>query len=152
MRLMISVVVVFNVDDISVAFIVSGVIVVVPLSVASSPPTPHHLHPHWHLHHHHAGVLTLVNNYGVIGLYVSVILVIGRFVRVWSVGSIHWIPITNIPFVERLYNLCLDIYLVRQAGEYAFEELLFAKLNFLFRSNETMIGWTRHPKPKPKNE
>lgn len=94
------------------------------------------------------GVFTLVNNYGVIGLYVSVILVIGRFVRMQSVGNIQTIMFNNLPYVERLYLLCMDIYLVRQAREFAFEELLFAKLNFLYRSTETMIAWTRHPKPK----
>ncbi|ESO01036.1 hypothetical protein HELRODRAFT_192356 [Helobdella robusta] len=94
------------------------------------------------------GVLTYVNNFGVIGLYVSVILVIGKFVRMQSVGNIQNIMFTSLPYIERIYGLCTDIYLVRQAREFAFEELLFAKLNFLHRSSETMIAWTRYPKPK----
>nr|CAD7448100.1 unnamed protein product [Timema bartmani] len=44
-----------------------------------------------------------------------------------------------------LTRLCLDIYLVRESGEFALEEDLFAKLVFLYRSPETLIKWSRPP-------
>lgn len=53
----------------------------------------------------------------------------------------------DLPYVDRILQLCLDIYLVRESFEFALEEDLFAKLIFLYRSPETMIKWTR-----PKNE
>lgn len=48
-------------------------------------------------------------------------------------------------------QLCLDIYLVRESGELALEEDLFAKLIFLYRSPETLIKWTR-PKTVRQDE
>uniref|UniRef100_T1GZA3 Piezo non-specific cation channel cap domain-containing protein n=1 Tax=Megaselia scalaris TaxID=36166 RepID=T1GZA3_MEGSC len=53
----------------------------------------------------------------------------------------------DLPYVDRVLQLCLDIYLVREALELQLEEDLFAKLLFLYRSPETMIKWTR-----PKEE
>lgn len=84
----------------------------------------------------------------IIGLYVSVILVIGRLIRLQTVGSIKNIMFVELPYVDRVHGLCRDIYLVRQAGELALEELLFSKLLFLYRSPETMIRWTRPPREK----
>lgn len=53
----------------------------------------------------------------------------------------------DLPNVDRILQLTLDVYLVREAREFGLEEDLFAKLIFLFRSPETMIKWAR-----PKEE
>jgi hypothetical protein len=62
-------------------------------------------------------------------------------------GSSSKIMFDDLPYVDRILQLCLDIYLVRESFEFTLEEDLFAKLIFLYRSPETMIKWTR-----PKNE
>uniref|UniRef100_S4NQ31 Protein PIEZO2 n=6 Tax=Pararge aegeria TaxID=116150 RepID=S4NQ31_9NEOP len=57
----------------------------------------------------------------------------------------------DLPNADRVLQLCLDIYLVREALEMSLEEDLFAKLVFLYRSPETMIKWSR-PKEEENQE
>lgn len=58
----------------------------------------------------------------------------------------------DLPYVDRVLQLCLDIYLVRESFEFTLEEDLFAKLIFLYRSPETMIKWTRPKKEKGEDD
>ncbi|XP_055643566.1 piezo-type mechanosensitive ion channel component isoform X1 [Toxorhynchites rutilus septentrionalis] len=85
---------------------------------------------------------------GIIGIYSTLILVFSRMLRtsIFS-GASSKIMFEDLPYVDRVVQLCLDIYLVRESLEFTLEEDLFAKLIFLYRSPETMIKWTR-----PKNE
>lgn len=77
------------------------------------------------------------------GLYASVVLVIGKFVREFFSGISHTIMFEELPNVDRILKLCTDIFLVRETGELDLEEDMYAKLIFLYRSPETMIKWTR---------
>ena len=77
------------------------------------------------------------------GLYASVVLVIGKFVREFFSGISHSIMFEELQCVDRILKLCTDIFLVRETGELELEEELYAKLIFLYRSPETMIKWTR---------
>lgn len=77
------------------------------------------------------------------GLYVSVVLVIGKFVRGFFSEISHSIMFEELPCVDRILKLCMDIFLVRETGELELEEELYSKLIFLYRSPETMIKWTR---------
>lgn len=79
----------------------------------------------------------------IMGLYMSVVLVIGKFVREFFSGISHTIMFEELPNVDRILKLCTDIFLVRETGELDLEEDLYAKLIFLYRSPETMIKWTR---------
>lgn len=79
----------------------------------------------------------------ILGLYASVVLVIGKFVREFFSGISHTIMFEELPNVDRIHKLCTDIFLVRETGELDLEEDMYAKLIFLYRSPETMIKWTR---------
>ncbi|KAJ8010604.1 hypothetical protein DPEC_G00076790 [Dallia pectoralis] len=92
--------------------------------------------------------LGFLAGYGIMGLYASVVLVIGKFVREFFSGISHSIMFEELPAVDRVLKLCTDIFLVRETGELELEEDLYAKLIFLYRSPETMIKWTRAQKTK----
>ncbi|KAL8182321.1 UNVERIFIED_CONTAM: Piezo-type mechanosensitive ion channel component 2 [Gekko kuhli] len=87
--------------------------------------------------------LLVPHTLSIMGLYASVVLVIGKFVREFFSGISHSIMFEELPNVDRILKLCTDIFLVRETGELELEEDLYAKLIFLYRSPETMIKWTR---------
>ncbi|XP_066511035.1 piezo-type mechanosensitive ion channel component 1-like [Hoplias malabaricus] len=87
--------------------------------------------------------LGFLAGYGIMGLYVSVVLVIGKFVRGFFSEISHSIMFEELPCVDRILKLCTDIFLVRETCELELEEELYSKLIFLYRSPETMIKWTR---------
>ncbi|KAJ1372805.1 hypothetical protein KIN20_035075 [Parelaphostrongylus tenuis] len=86
---------------------------------------------------------------GVIAMYISLVIVVGRLIRTLFTNSPTDVMVTEIPNPDFLLKICLDIYLVREAKDFYLEQDLFAKLIFLFRSPATLIQWTRH---KPKRE
>ncbi|XP_063169125.1 LOW QUALITY PROTEIN: piezo-type mechanosensitive ion channel component 1 [Candoia aspera] len=87
--------------------------------------------------------LGFLAGYGILGLYVSIVLVIGKFVRGFFSEISHSIMFEELPCVDRILKLCNNVFLVRETGELELEEELYAKLIFLYRSPETMIKWTR---------
>ncbi|XP_078337037.1 piezo-type mechanosensitive ion channel component 2-like isoform X2 [Crassostrea virginica] len=89
---------------------------------------------------------SLISGYGIIGLYVTFILLIGRILRLSTTGLAERITYLELPYVDNILQLCLDVYLVREMHEFRLEEDLYAKLIFVYRSAETRIKWTRLPK------
>ncbi|XP_038662366.1 piezo-type mechanosensitive ion channel component 1 isoform X4 [Scyliorhinus canicula] len=87
--------------------------------------------------------LGFLAGHGIMGLYVSIVLVVGKFVRGFFSEISYSIMFEELPCVDRILKLCHDIFLVRENGELEVEEELYAKLIFLYRSPETMIKWTR---------
>lgn len=53
--------------------------------------------------------------------------------------------IDEMPYVERLYVLCMEIYTCRETRAFSMEEDLYAKLIFVMRSRETCINYSRRP-------
>ncbi|XP_060599283.1 piezo-type mechanosensitive ion channel component 2-like isoform X3 [Ruditapes philippinarum] len=87
--------------------------------------------------------ISAITGYGIIGLYVTFILLIGRMLRLSTTGMAATISFRELPNVDNIMRLCLDLYLVREMQEFRLEEDLYAKLIFVYRSAETRIKWTR---------
>ncbi|CAH0700428.1 unnamed protein product [Spodoptera exigua] len=87
--------------------------------------------------------LNFISGSGIIGLYTTFVFLASRVLRGFFSGIYTRIMFDDLPNADRVLQLCLDIYLVREALELALEEDLFAKLVFLYRSPETMIKWSR---------
>ncbi|CAG4944089.1 unnamed protein product [Colias eurytheme] len=95
--------------------------------------------------------LNFISGGGIIGLYTTFVFLASRVLRGFFSGIYTKIMFDDLPNVDRVLQLCLDIYLVREALELTLEEDLFAKLVFLYRSPETMIKWSR-PKEEDSQE
>ncbi|XP_044744035.1 piezo-type mechanosensitive ion channel component isoform X4 [Chrysoperla carnea] len=87
--------------------------------------------------------LSFISGGGIISLYTTLVFFASRFVRGFFSDQFSKIMFEDLPNVDRIMQLCLDIYLVRESRELTLEEDLFAKLVFLYRSPETLIKWTR---------
>jgi hypothetical protein len=94
--------------------------------------------------------LAWLTGYGVIGLYLSVVLLAGRYTRAIFQYDGAYIMFHEYPNVDELLQLCSDIYLVRELKEWKLEEDLMAKLIYLYRSPETMLRVTKLRPYKPK--
>jgi len=87
--------------------------------------------------------LAFFSSYGIIGLYVTFVLLAARLFRLLFFDLVPAIIIRELPNVDRVWTLIRDIHLVRELKAYELEEDMFAKLLYLFRSPQTMINWTR---------
>ena len=78
----------------------------------------------------------------------SVVLVIGRFIRGYIANLPHVLIIDEILHPEPLLELCKDIFLVRESKRFRLEEILVGKLFYIFRSPEKIVQLTEEPKIK----
>ncbi|KAK5985294.1 hypothetical protein GCK32_020658, partial [Trichostrongylus colubriformis] len=59
---------------------------------------------------------------GVIAMYISLVIVVGRLIRALFTHSPIEVMITEIPNPDFLLKICLDIYLVREAKDFFLEQ------------------------------
>jgi len=87
----------------------------------------------------------------IIGLYLSLVLVVAKFLRMWTEDRAYRIIFEELPNPDYIIGLCKDIYVSRENHEWCLEEELFAKLLYLFRSPEMLIRLTQlRPKKRKK--
>jgi len=91
----------------------------------------------------------LIASYGIIGLYISVVFVIFKFVRLTLADSHTRIIFQEMPCPDLIMSLVSSTEMVRAQGEFVLEQVLFRKLLLLYRTPETLIVWTgRHRRLK----
>lgn len=90
------------------------------------------------------GDFLVVFCFRIIGLYVGFVWLVGKFVRLFFTSISYRIMFDEMPNVDKVLKLCLDIFMVRESKELELEEDLFAKLMFLYRSPQTLIKWTKY--------
>ncbi|KAK7886562.1 hypothetical protein WMY93_026183 [Mugilogobius chulae] len=81
--------------------------------------------------------LGFLAGHGIVGLYMSVVLVIGKFVREFFNGISRSIMFEELPCVDRVLKLCTDIFVVRETGEMELER----------RFSKNSSSSTDRPKP-----
>lgn len=57
--------------------------------------------------------------------------------------SLMWL--WEAPNAERLYRMCMEIYISRDRGILELEKYIFEKLLFILRSSEIIVTITRNP-------
>ena len=80
---------------------------------------------------------------GVIGLYVGVVLSVGRFLRMWVSSLIQRIYLDDMPNVDDLLHMCEDIFIARYYKDLMLEEQLYRELIELFRSPDRLVDKTK---------
>jgi len=80
---------------------------------------------------------------GLLGLYVGLVLSVGRFLRMWVNSLVSRIYLDDMPNVEKLMKMCEDIFIARQCGDLLLEEYLYRELIDLFRAPARLVEITK---------
>ncbi|PRP85832.1 hypothetical protein PROFUN_06106, partial [Planoprotostelium fungivorum] len=80
---------------------------------------------------------------GLVGLYLGIVLSIGRFLRLWVSAAISRIWLDDMPTVDKLMTMCEDIFIARQYNDLLLEEHLYNELIQLLRDPIRIIDITK---------
>lgn len=97
--------------------------------------------------------LNFLAGQSIITLYVSVVLVIGRFLKMAFTDLAVKIPYEDMPQVKALQNLVMLVQLTRIAepADYVLEERLYKLLVSIYRSSEALVMWSSVVEPKKRD-
>lgn len=62
--------------------------------------------------------------------------------------KIDEIWISEMPNVDEIYRMCMDVYICREFGMLEMEEYVYQKLSFILRSTEVIVAITRNPQSR----
>jgi len=83
---------------------------------------------------------------GIIGLYVGIVLSVGKFLRLYVAGLTQRIIYEDLPYPDELIVMCEDVFMARKDRDLVLEEELYTELIQLYRSPERIILETQKPK------
>jgi hypothetical protein len=85
------------------------------------------------------GIVSTITSSGILGFYVSIVLAVGRFLRIALTNLSHRPIYEDMAECEELLSFCMDIYMAREDKDLELEENLWRELIELYRSPERMI-------------
>lgn len=78
----------------------------------------------------------------VIGLYATIVIAVGRFVRILFDRIGQRLIFEELPNTKNLYELCEGIYIAQQQGDLVKEKQLYDLLVLLYRSPDALLKVT----------
>ena len=99
-----------------------------------------------------SGFISSVLQYGIIGLYVTFVLVVHRILRASFLGIVQNISQEDFPSTDRLWTLCQDLLAARHGEQLELEEQLYRSLIHIFRSTELLIEWSQDADATDENK
>ena len=85
----------------------------------------------------------------IVRLYVSVVTVVAKFVREYSLGIAHSIRYDQRPHVDHVLGLCTHVFLAHELGELQLEQDLFATLTSCAARQTPWSGGPTRARPAP---
>ncbi|KAL0225922.1 hypothetical protein P9112_013246 [Eukaryota sp. TZLM1-RC] len=82
---------------------------------------------------------------GLIGLYLSIVIGVGRFVRLSFSDSKSQIFVSALPNVDKLLEICEDLFLARSISDLFLEESIYKEIIQIYRDPDTLIELTTPP-------
>ena len=80
---------------------------------------------------------------GIVTLYVTVVLTVGRFLRIFVSDQVDRIIYYDLQNADDLFDLCEGIFIARTTGDLESEETMYRNLVRIYRSPELLIQLTR---------
>lgn len=84
-------------------------------------------------------LMTSFASMSVIGVYVAVVLAVGRFLRVLFDRYSQRVIYEELPNTEKLFEICEGIFIAQLEGDLKKEKRLYDLLIFIYRSPDLMI-------------
>lgn len=78
----------------------------------------------------------------VVGLYATIVIAIGRFIRIMFERISQRVMYEELPVVKQLFEICEGIFIAQQEGDLVREKQLYDLLILLYRSPEALIKIT----------